>query len=69
MTSISNETKTAVYLTEEEALAFVQFQKRRAFMALLESLHVFDIRSGSVEIHFDAMGQIGSVDIHRHFRA
>lgn len=59
---------TSVQLTPEEALLFIQFQKRFSFMQMLESVGAFDIRSGSVEIHFDNLGGIGSVDIHRHLR-
>lgn len=62
------DTKTTVYLTEEEAKRFVAFQKHYAFIQLLDSLGVFDIRSGSVEVHFDAFGRIGLVDIHNHYR-
>lgn len=59
---------TAVYLTEEESLRFIQFQKRWAFIKLLESLGVFNIRGGSVTVHFDGQGAIGSVDTHVHYR-
>lgn len=66
MTSMPN--LTVIELSPEDAAAFVLFQKRYAFIQLMESLGVFDIRSGSVEIHFDALGKIGSVDKHQHFR-
>jgi len=61
--------KTAIYLTNEEALLFIEFQKRYAFIKLLESIGAFDLRSGSITIHFDALGAIGSVDKQEHFRA
>ena len=60
--------KTAVYLTDDEALLFVQYQKRYAFMKILEDLGAFDLKSGSLTLHFDNLGGIGSVDIQRHIR-
>lgn len=61
-------TMTTVQLSPEDALTFIAFQKHYAFIKLMESLGVFAITSGSVEVHFDGMGQIGSVDVRRHFR-
>ncbi len=57
-----------VHLTQEESLLFVQFQKRFAFMKLLESVGAFDIRSGSLTIFFDNIGGIGSIDIQRKYK-
>ena len=62
------EITTAIHMTDEEAIRFVAFQKHYAFIQALEDLKVFDVKSGSVEIHFDVMGRIGSIDIHRHYR-
>lgn len=59
---------TTVYLTEEEARLFIEFQKRYAFMQLLESLDVFKIRSGSITVHFDNTGEIASLDKQEHYR-
>ncbi len=61
--------KTAIYLTQDEAMLFIEFQKRYAFMKLLESIGAFDLRSGSVTIHFDSLGGIGSIDKQEHFRS
>lgn len=47
---------TTIQVTEEEAKMFVMMQ-------LLRSLGVFDIKSGSVTIHFDKQGQIGGVEV------
>lgn len=55
-------------LTELEAQQFVQFQKHRAFIGLLDSLKVFDIRDGSVTIHFNSLGEIKTVDKHIYYR-
>lgn len=61
-------TLTPVYLSPDDVLAFTKFQRHYALIGLLESLGVFDIVSGSAEIHFDSQGNIGSVDIKRHYR-
>lgn len=60
--------ETIIHLTPEDAALFVQFQKRYLFMKVMESTGAFDIRSGSVEIHFANTGEIASVDIHKHLR-
>lgn len=59
---------THVELTPEDAVLFLQFQKRYAFMKLLESIGAFDLKSGSIEVHFTNIGEIGSIDVHRHLR-
>lgn len=68
MMNILSDKKTAIYLTSEEALLFVEFQKRFAFIQALNSIGAFDIKGGSLEVHFDALGQIGSMAIHRHYK-
>ena len=60
--------QTTIYLTDIDASLFLEFQKRYAFMQLLESVKAFNIKSGSITIHFDSMGQIASVDKQEHFR-
>lgn len=62
------EETTSVDLSKADALLFIDFQKRYAFMQLLESIGAFDMRSGSITIHFDNVGKIGSVDKHDHYR-
>lgn len=52
---------TTVQLSEKEAKLFIMMQ-------LLESLGVFDIKSGSVNIHFDKDGKIGSVEVNKTYR-
>lgn len=59
---------TIIELSPEDALLFVAFQKRHAFMAALEAISAFDIKSGSLTVHFDALGGIGSMDVHQHYR-
>lgn len=58
---------TRIELTEEDALLFVKFQKRHAFIRLMESVGAFDIKTGCVKINFDNKGQIGSIDVDRHY--
>ncbi len=59
---------TLVELTPDDALLFIEYQKRHAFMQVLEQIGAFDIKSGSLTIHFDALGGIGSVDVNKHYR-
>lgn len=59
---------TSVQMTTADAQLFVEMQKHYAFVKLMESIGAFEIKSGSVTVHFDALGAIGSVDIQRHFR-
>lgn len=59
---------TIVSLTPEEAKLFIEFQKRRAFMEMLESVDAFSIKGGFVTIHFDNLGGIGSIDVQRRYR-
>ncbi len=58
---------TIVQLSEIEAASFVRFQKHRAFIELLESVGAFDVKSGSVTVHFSALGGIVSVTKEEHF--
>ena len=57
-----------IFLTKGEAMLFVEFQKRYAFIELLESIRAFDMHGGSIQIHFDSMGQIVSVEKREHFK-
>lgn len=52
---------TTIQLTDIEAKMFIM-------MRLLQSMGVFDIKSGSVELHFTSTGEIGGIDIHRHLK-
>lgn len=60
--------KTTIELTVEEALLFVTFQKHHALVAFLESINAFDLKSGSVTIHFDAIGRISTAEKVQHYR-
>lgn len=59
---------TVINLTPDDAKLFIEFQKRYAFMKLLESLGAFDIKSGSIEVHFTNLGEIAKVDVHRGYK-
>lgn len=59
---------TTIQLSPEDASLFLTFQKRYLFMKVLESIGVFDLKSASIEVHFDNLGGIGSIDIHKHHR-
>lgn len=59
---------TTVSLTSAEANLFVTFQKHFSLIQLLESIGAFNVKSGSVTIHFNALGQIGSIDKQQHYR-
>lgn len=61
-------TKTEIQLTEEDAKAFIKFQKHYALIMALDDLGAFEVLNGSVEIHFDDHGRVGLINIHRHFR-
>ncbi len=52
---------TTIQISDEEAKMFVMMQ-------LLRSLGVFDIKSGSVTIHFGKSGEVGSVDVHKKYQ-
>lgn len=62
------DTLIKIELSEQDAKLFVEYQKRYSFMQLLESINAFDIRNGSVTIHFNAEGGIGSVEKQQHFK-
>ncbi len=60
---------TSVDLTNEEALLFIQFRKRQAFMELIESVGGFDIKNGVLKLNFNSHGGVSSVVIERTFRS
>lgn len=60
---------TTIELTAADALLFVEFQKRYALMQLLDNIGAFAVKSGSVTIHFDALGAIANVEVKRHYKA
>lgn len=56
-----------IELTEDDAAMFAEFQKRYSFFNLLDSLKVFDVRNGSLTVHFDKFGGIGKIKIEQFY--
>ncbi len=59
---------TAVYLTAEETKRLMLMQKYFILIGLLEKIGALNIRSGYVQINFDALGRILGVDKHEHLK-
>jgi hypothetical protein len=59
---------TTVELTPEAAVLFLEFQRRYVIIEMLEKLGVFDIKGGSFTVHFDAKGNVGTVERHEFFK-
>ena len=57
-----------ILLSEEDARMFILFQKQHALINALDSLGVFDMRNGSVTIHYDSVGKIRSMEKKQQFR-
>lgn len=57
-----------VYLTPQQAQEMNEINKRYAFIKVLESLGVFELKNGSVEIHFDSLGRVASIQKHQHYK-
>jgi len=57
-----------VYITPDEAVLFVRFQQRFAFMKAMEDIGAFNLKNGSVEVHFDALGRVAKIDKHEHYK-
>ena len=59
--------KTTIFLTTEDALLFVQYKKRYAFMKIMESVGAFNLKRGAITIEFDYEGQIKDIKKYEHF--
>jgi len=63
---------TLVYLTPDEALLFVEFQKRYHIIAQLvgcmESLNLSDIKNTSITMDTDEQGRVKHTAITKHYR-
>lgn len=51
-------------LTAEEAASFRAWREHQGTFELLLAHQIFEIRNGSAELHFNAAGQIASIDAH-----
>lgn len=53
-----------IFMSNQEAIQFRMFQQYYEQFVLMVSKGVFDIRDGSVEVHFDHFGAIQKIDRH-----
>ena len=58
------EDQITILLTTPEAILFRDFQQFHQTFALLCTKGVFDMRNGSVTLHFDQNGTIQKIDRH-----
>lgn len=65
---ITDDKVNSVEMNDADAILFVEFQKRYAFMKMLESIDAFAIRNGSITVHFDNLGRIVKIDKHEAFK-
>lgn len=49
-------TEVTIILNEEEAKKFILFQKHYNNFSLMVEKGVFDVKNGSISLHFDNMG-------------
>ncbi len=52
----------AIYVPDEEARKFLQFQEHYDEFCLLLESGVFDVRNGSVTLHMDKQGAIKAIN-------
>lgn len=55
-------TDVTIILTTPEAMLFKDFQQFHATFALMASRGVFDVKGGSVTLHFDGNGEIQRIE-------
>ena len=58
---------TTINLTHEDAQQFVRYQKHKALIDLLENVGAFDMKGGSITLHFGISGEIKTIDKHEYF--
>ncbi len=54
--------KIAIYVPDEEAKLFMQFQEHYKTFKLLYESGVFDVKNGSVTLHMDNGGSIKAIN-------
>jgi len=54
--------KIPIYIADEEAEKFLLFQQYYATFRVLLEHDVFDVRNGSVTMHFDKKGEIKTIN-------
>lgn len=55
---------TVIELNDQEARAFMAFRANQENIEIMLASGVFDMRLGSVEIHFDGDGRVGAITGH-----
>lgn len=56
-----------VQFTPEQAKEAALLNKHYTFIKLLESVGVFELKSGTVTISFDKFGRVGNIDVNKHY--
>lgn len=59
---------TSIDLSDEDALLFIQFRKRQAFIEMVESVGGFDIKNGSLTIHFNEYGGAPVMEVNKRYK-
>tara|TARA_R110000868_G_scaffold86958_1_gene243522 strand:- start:11671 stop:11889 length:219 start_codon:yes stop_codon:yes gene_type:complete len=59
---MDNLPKIAVYIPDEEAQKFLLFQRYYEQFSLLVDSGVFDVRNGSVVLHYDKSGGLMAIN-------
>ncbi len=54
--------QTTVYLSEEDAKKFIEWQKHYDTFQLLLDRGVFDVKNGNVVLHFDSVGTLQTIE-------
>lgn len=54
--------EVTIILTTPEAIMWRDYQQFHAAFALLVSRGIFDVKNGSVTIHFDSLGNIAKIE-------
>ncbi len=57
-----NEPDIQIFLTTPEAMLFRDFQQFHKTFALLVQKGVFDVKNGSVTLHFDSLGNVQKIE-------
>jgi hypothetical protein len=66
--SVADINNISIKLSEDDARLFIRFQKYHALIQLLESKGAFDIKGGSITLHFGGGGQIKAIDKHQYYQ-
>lgn len=53
-----------IFISDQEAIQFRLFQQHYSQFMLMVNKGVFQVRDGSVEVHFDHTGTIQKIDRH-----